>query len=144
MVRAFLESLCKDINKNSPVLTSLNETLFCVLRASFKLGCTKSLSAPPLDEAILVAALVLNPRHPNTLLFAFAGSVNEKRENIFLELLEEEQRASKGHQHENKRMLVAFSVKHTTRRVKLISACYNNQAKTRKSIVDSKNARHSP
>jgi hypothetical protein len=71
---------------NSPVLTSLKETLFCVLRASFKLGCTRSLSTPPLDEAILVVvavALVLNPRHANTLLFGFEGSANEKKGAIF-------------------------------------------------------------
>lgn len=60
---------------NSPVLTSLNVTLFCVLSASFKLGCTKSFSAPPLDEAaILVVALGLNPRHAKIRRFGLVGS----------------------------------------------------------------------
>lgn len=66
------------INKrNSPVLTNLKETLLCVLSASLKLGCTKSFSAPPLDEAILLA-LELNPRHANTRLLDFVDSGNIK------------------------------------------------------------------
>jgi hypothetical protein len=93
--------LCK-CDLNSPVLTSLKETLFCVLRASFKLGCTKSLSTPPLDEAILVVvvvALVLNPRHGN-LLFVFAGSAGKKERN-FQSLLtgRGECQESRGQQH---------------------------------------------
>lgn len=39
---------------NLPVLTNLNVTLFWVLSASLRLGCTKSFSTPPLDEAILL------------------------------------------------------------------------------------------
>lgn len=62
---------------NSPVLTNLNETLLCVLSASLKLGCTKSFSAPPLDEAILFA-LELNPRHANTRRLDFDDSENIK------------------------------------------------------------------
>lgn len=63
--------------RNLPVLTNLNETLLCVLSASLKLGCTKSFSAPPLDEAILLA-LELNPRHANTRLLDFVDSGNIK------------------------------------------------------------------
>lgn len=64
-------------NYYSPVLTSLNVTLFWVLSASFRLGWTKSFSAPPppLDEAaIFLVALGLNPRHAKIRRFGFVGS----------------------------------------------------------------------
>lgn len=68
--------------KHSPVLTSLNVTLFCVFSASFRLGCTKSFSAPPLDEAaILLVALELNPRHAKIRRFGLVGS-GKRNENF--------------------------------------------------------------
>lgn len=65
----------KDKFLYSPVLTNLKVTLFWVFSASFRLGCTKSFSAPPLDEAaILVVALGLNPRHAKIRRLGFVGS----------------------------------------------------------------------
>jgi hypothetical protein len=64
-----------------PVLTNLNETLLWVLSASLRLGCTKSLRAPPpLDDAAIVrAGLGLNPRQKARLgLRASVKKRNEK------------------------------------------------------------------
>lgn len=61
-----------------------------------KLGCTKSFSAPPLDEAILVA-LELNPRHANTRRLDFDDSENIKKRKIRKKGSNEVQRVQKNH-----------------------------------------------